>query len=180
MVYCEALRRAHRLSAAEIVIPDDIGGSNPLRLVDYAARRAKEGGGYDHIFCVFDRYTHHQFNTARSKLAALASGKRSIPIQEAISIPAFELWILLHFERVERPFADCGEVIRRLRDAGHIPNYEKADRALAERLIAFVGEAVDRARWLEERARVAQFTNPYTNVHDLVQVLRNLGGANDP
>jgi hypothetical protein len=130
--------------------------------------------GSNHIFCVFDRDTHHQFNAARSKLRTLASGRRRLPIREAISIPAFELWILLHFERVERPFADCGEVIPRLREAGHIPNYEKADRALSERLIARAGEAVERAQWLEERARTAAFTNPYTNVHDLVQVLRNL------
>jgi hypothetical protein len=179
MEYCEAMRRAHRLSAIEVEIPNEIAGSDPLRLVAYAEQRAREEGGYDHIFCVFDRDTHPQFNAARTKLRALASGRRPLPIREAISIPAFELWILLHFERVERPFANCEEVIRRIRDGGHIPDYVKADRALCERLIVRAVEAVDRARWLAERAREAGFANPFTNVHELVQVLQDLAERAD-
>lgn len=176
--YLEALRASLRLRATEVVIPDEVTGNDPVNLVRYAEARAREQGGYDHLWCVFDRDTHARFEEARQRIRALASQqRRSIPIREAVSIPGFELWILMHFERVERPFNHCAEIIRRLREAGYIPNYEKADSALCKTLVERAGVAAGHGRWLAERAREAGFDNPYTSVHKLVTLLQGLASG---
>jgi hypothetical protein len=169
------LKRELRLR--ELEIPHDVSGRDPLRLVRYAEQRARERGGYDYIFCVFDRDTHSTFGDARRRIKELSEGKRSLPIREAISVPAFELWVLLHFEQVESPFGNSDAIIRRLREAGYIPDYRKADRGMCQRIVGLVNDAVQRAERLENRACAAQFDNPYTNVHKLVQVLQALAAT---
>jgi hypothetical protein len=170
--YFEAIRASLRLTTIEI--PEDAIGRDPGGLVEYAARRAREDGGYDHIICAFDRDSHAHFAAARARIQTLASGRKPLPIIEAVSIPAFEFWILLHYERTSAPFQDCDALITRLRTAGHIPNYAKADPALCRTLAAKADTAIANALWLVEEAKKTGFTNPFTNVHFVLELLRKL------
>jgi len=136
-------------------------------------------GGFDHIVCAFDRDTHAHFAAARARIKALAAGRNSLPIMEAVTIPAFEFWFLLHFERTAAPFANCDEIIARLKAAGHIPNYAKADAALCRELAARSDIAIANARWLAEEEKKVGFANPFTNVHAVLELLRKLSVGED-
>lgn len=167
--YFDAARIHFGLTNAEIIIADNTVGSAPISVVECAERKCREPGGYDKIYCIFDRDGHQSFDKARAKIRAMASRKKKpLPIEEAISIPCFEVWVLLHFERTDAPFDRCANVVSRIRDQ-HMLGYEKADAAVARRLIVSVDNAVENATWLEARAGDNDF-NPYTSVH---QVLRH-------
>jgi len=56
------------LLPTEVILAENTGGSAPISVVACAERRATERGGYDHIFCVFDRDSHESFERARSRI----------------------------------------------------------------------------------------------------------------
>jgi hypothetical protein len=127
------------------------------------------------VFCIFDRNGHESFGRARERIRTLAGRKRNpISIQEVISIPCFEFWVLLHFEQTDAPFSCCDDVIQRIR-AHHMANYQKADGAVARQLMEKVLTAVANADWLEGRAEHND-QNPYTSVHKLLQHLASVAG----
>jgi hypothetical protein len=174
--YFDALREAHRLTRAEVVIPAAATGNDPLTLVDYAERREREAGRYDHIYCVFDRDTHASFGPAREKIRWLASKRRlPLPIAEAISIPCFEIWVLQHFQQTDRPFGTSAEVIAHLR-AGPWPAYVKADISVAKIMVTRVDTAIANAKWLVARNSVTGSDNPFTNLHELAEKIAEMAG----
>lgn len=168
--YFAAIRIHYGLSTTEVIIAENTKGSAPISVVRCAEEKCAEPGGYDKVFCVFDRDGHESFDRARDRIKALANRKkRSLPIEEAISIPCFEVWILLHFEQTDAPFGRCADVIRRILD-NHVANYEKADAGIARQLMGRADNAVINAEWLEKRA-VDNNHNPYTSLH---RVLRHI------
>lgn len=54
--YFEGLKKAHRLSSANIKVVSG-EGSDPVSIVKHALRECQKGG-YDRVFCVFDRNGH--------------------------------------------------------------------------------------------------------------------------
>lgn len=172
--YFEAARVHFNLTTAEVVVADNTKGAAPISVVQCAEERAEERGGYDAIFCVFDRDGHESFDRARSKIKGLASRSRNrLNIHEAISIPCFELWVLLHFERTDSPFQNCTAVVARIRNQ-HLKDYQKADDDVAKLLLARVETALVNARWLAGRTEIED-GNPSTSVHTLVQHLKEVG-----
>jgi hypothetical protein len=104
--YLTALCNRLGLRPTEVILAENTEGSAPISVVTCAERRAKEWGGYDHIFCVFDRDSHESFERARSRIRQLASRRSAaLPIREIVSIPCFEIWVLLHFEQSDAQFA---------------------------------------------------------------------------
>lgn len=172
--YFEVARIRYGLTTAEIIVAPNTVGPAPISVVECAEKKCGEQGGYDRVFCIFDSDRHESFDRARDKIRVLASRKRkSLPMEEAISVPCFELWVLLHFERTDAPFHRCAEVIDRVR--GYMPGYEKADAAIARRLMDNVEAAIENAEWLEQRAANNNY-NPYTSVH---RVLRHFSQVAD-
>lgn len=166
--YFAAVRDRYRLTTAEVELPKNTAGSAPISVVQYAEERSAEPGGYDKVFCVFDRNGHQSFDEARDRIRALASRRRgSLPIEEAISIPCFEIWILLHFAQSDAPFDRCDDVIQEIRH-GHMPTYTKADRRVASQLMASLEMACANAEWVEQRAPNNNH-NPFTTVHRVVR-----------
>lgn len=165
--YFEAARIYYGLSTTEVSVAENIVGSAPISVVQCAIKKCDERGGYDKVFCIFDRDGHESFDRARERIQNLANRKRNpLPIEEAVSIPCFEFWVLLHFEQTDAPFNRCADVIRRIRD-NHIANYEKTDAAT---LIERSDTAIAGAKWLEERAKNNNH-NPYTSVYRVHQHL---------
>jgi hypothetical protein len=123
------------------------------------------------IFCVFDRDGHESYDRARDKIRGLAARARHrLNIREAISVPCFELWVLLHFERTDRPFTSCDDVVTRIR-RNHLDGYQKANDKIAEDLMSRLDTALANARWLSERAAIDD-ENPSTSVNGVVEHLR--------
>jgi hypothetical protein len=172
--YFEAARIHYHLTTAEVAVADNTKGSAPISVVECAEERAAERGSYDTIFCVFDRDGHESFDRARAKIRGLASRSRNrLNMLEAISIPCFELWVLLHFERSDRPFHRCADVVGRIRRE-HLDGYAKANDEIAQQLMLRVETALANARWLEGRTGIEQ-ENPGTSVNAVVQHLKDLG-----
>ena len=169
------MRRRLGLLTTEIVIPRDQGGLAPTSIVNYAEARAQEQGGYDHIFCVFDRDDPANFARARAKLRTLANRSRNrLPIQEIASVPCFEVWILLHFEQTDAPFNTCDNIIQRVRQ--HMPAYRKADRDCVRQLLPLLETALTNAIWLAGRTGIGD-ENPSTAVHTIIEHLRAVSAA---
>ena len=174
--YFNAARIRYGLTTAEVVLADNTVGSAPISVVQCAEAKSREPGGYDTIFCVFDRDSHESFDRARERIHTLAERTRKpLPIHEAISIPCFEFWVLLHFERTDAPFTCCDEVTRRVRN--HIVNYEKADTAIARSLMDQVEYAKENADWLEGSAEDSS-QNPYTSVHYVLRHFEQIAQRN--
>ena len=168
--YFEAARIRYQLTQAEVVLDDNTEGPAPISVVRCAEKKSAERGGYDHVFCVFDRDGHESFQRARERINSLATrAQKPLPIKEAISIPCFELWVLLHFARTDAPFDRCDHVVTRVRT--HMPGYVKAEATIAKQLVKEVDTALCNADWLEQRA-VNNNHNPYTSVHHLLRHFR--------
>lgn len=166
--YFEAARVQCKLTNAQVIIAENSVGSAPISVVQCAEQKSKEAGGYDQIYCVFDRDGHESFDRAREKIRILATrSNKPLPISEAISIPCFEIWILLHFERTDAPFNQCQHVVQRIRDS-HLSGYQKANTEIAQQLVARSSDAISNAVWLEARSQNNDF-NPYTSVYKVIQ-----------
>ena len=170
--YFEVARIQYGLSTAEVVLADNTDGAAPISVVRCAEKKCAEPGSYDHVFCVFDRDGHESFERARLLVKQLSSRKsKPLPIKDAISVPCFELWVLLHFERTDSPFTRCDDVISRVKR--HMPGYVKADAATAKKLFERVDTALANAEWLESRAATTQF-NPYSTVHHVLNHFKSV------
>jgi hypothetical protein len=174
--YFDAVRLQLKLLTTEVVIPRDQGGLAPISVVEYAEERAKERGGYDHIFCEFDRDQHESFNRARAKVRSLATrSKNPLAIVEVSSIPCFEVWVLLHFEQTDAPFGACQNVVHRVQS--HLPGYQKADPETVKQLLPQLENAMTNAHWLSSRAGIAD-ENPSTAVHRVIAHLSAISAQN--
>lgn len=166
-VYFQAARVRYGLTTAEVVVAENTKGPAPISVVECAEEKYAEPGGYDQVYCVFDRDGHESFQRARDRIRGLAGRRRNpVPIEEAISIPCFEVWVLLHFERADAPLERCAAAVDRVRR--YMPNYEKADAAVARELMISVEKAIGNAEWLDARAANNDF-NPYTSVHKVLR-----------
>lgn len=176
--YFAAARIKYGLTTAEIILAENTFGPAPISVVECAEKKHAEPGGYDQIFCVFDRDGHESFERARNRIQTLSSRKKKpLPIQEAISIPCFEFWVLLHYEKTDAPFNACSDVIHRIRDQ-HFSIYEKANAAIARQLMANVADALKNALWLEARAENNNY-NPYTSVHKVLRHFEAVAGQEE-
>jgi len=159
----------------EVEIHGDDCGSAPKNIVDKAlelrterdilARRSPVLSRYDTIWCVFDRNGHTTYHEAKDKAEANK-------IKVACSVPCFEFWFILHFERSSRQYANCTEAIKYLE--GHIGRkYTKGKISVMVEYYDDLKEAVSRARWLRKQG----CGDPYTNVDELVTSLAEIAKA---
>jgi hypothetical protein len=136
-----------------VVVQKGKGGSC-LDVVQQAAaekeKAATRGEEFDEVWCVFDVERAEQRQQV-TKARALAE-KHGILL--ALSNPSFEVWLLAHFVRTKRSFADCDRVIEELnkhwrREFGQ--DYEKNDEQLYSRLANRTQTAIDNAKKVREQ-----------------------------
>jgi hypothetical protein len=170
-IYFQSARLHFGLTNAEVVIPDNATDSAPISVVRLAETRCREPGGYDKVFCVFDRDHHESFAQARKRVTELRTRTDNpLPIEDVVSVPCFEVWVLLHFERSDAPFNRCAEVVTKIRRK-HLPGYKKTDAKVVRELMTRLPVALANGAWLAERAQGIN-QNPCTAVHTLIQHLR--------
>jgi hypothetical protein len=173
----EKFRRNLSAVSIEVYHPKNF---SPLGLVKDAIKRqlkAKENSiPYDDIWVVFDKDTHKRIPEAYN-LAENNSDK--IKINIAISIICFEFWVLLHYDKIIRPFHNCDELIHYIK-INYLPKYEKHSNCfddLKEKMDCAIinGKYVEKAV-SDDLSRGTKVYNlsAYTNIHHLVEKLIKL------
>ncbi len=135
-----------------IVVQEGKGGSclavveQAISEREKAAARRKE---FDEVWCVFDVEQAGQRKQV-IKARTLASKNE---IQVVLSNPSFECWLLAHFDRTKKSFADGNAVIAELNKHWRHTfgqDYEKNDEQLYARLADRTRPAIDNARRVRE------------------------------
>ena len=133
--------------------------SDPVRAVEKGIRLNKDGD-FDHVFCVVDGDKPDRIALARKRI-----GKRD-DFDLIVSLPCFEVWLLLHFAQSDAPFAECAAVCARLRE--YLPDYVKGLSYDFNTITSRIDDAVGNAYWLAERERA----KPATDVHRVLDSIR--------
>ncbi len=183
--YFSEIRQSLRLSTANInVLPSKIGTS-PDQVVKYARDLFISGDttlkirpkAFEKVYAVFDRDDHVKYTEALQLAQAYNNKKlrndqkRIIEFKAIVSVPNFELWLLLHFENC-RATMHRDEVVRRLK--AHLQDYEKGQDGNYGRTKEHFQIAKDRAIFLSTLANAWDGNQLYTDVHVLVEKLIGL------
>jgi hypothetical protein len=160
-------------------------GTEPLRIVEYAEYLFTQGHralgiracSFDRVVAVFDRDEHHTYHAALQRVAALNGRLKNdenvrVPFEAVVSVPCFELWLLLHFEDVFAPL-HRDEAVARLRL--HLADYAKGQGSHWTATRARLETATQRAAGLVGAGHTAaDGMQPYTKMHELVNRLLHL------
>lgn len=174
--YFKALRSRLQLNVAEVEIVHP-GGTDPITLTRHAinmrdarrkaSRKSSFYVPYDEVWVVFDLEKPHD---QRRRLAQQAMAMpEAAGINFGISDPAFEYWLLLHFEYTTAPFSSCAAVLEYLKK--HLPKYSKGGH-IDSGVLSRIPEAIMHAeRCARHHLDVGGDGNPSTNVADAVRQL---------
>lgn len=176
--YFEDMAKDYGLTA--VVVHGKQCGSAPISVVEYARRQYEQefrnGDPYDRVYCVFDQDQHDSFTEACQKSTAyVIQGK---PFFAITSIPCFELWALLHFNFVAKPYKQAGKnspCAKAIADLRKIPNWNDYDKAMQDmhaKLADKTDTAIKNAKALTESNKKTGSNNPATNIHELVECLQ--------
>ena len=158
-------------------------GSSPISVVGYAEQTYEQelpSDPYDRVYCVFDRDRHgNSFERAIRRIDDLEkSGK---PFFAITSTPCFELWLLLHFKWVARPYmpvgkrSPCDQVNSDLKKEDEWQSYAKASRGIYAKLAGNKTKiAIKNAKRLLKDNKKTGSDNPETLVYKLVEFLSSL------
>lgn len=180
--YFNEIRKDLKLSSANIVIPLDGHGSDPMSVVDFALEKWEEDKPFDKIYCVIDRDSHVNFPDAIQRVKDIGkSTENPIPIEIIPSYPCFEVWLLLHFCYSSMPYQKCGKrskcdcVVKDLRELNRLPNYQKNAHDVYAKTRDKIDVAIRNSkRLLGHHAKCASDLNPSTQIHKLVEHLQRL------
>ena len=176
--YFMELKDYYEINSANIKI-DGSGGSSPASVVEYGRklyRRERDTGDpFDHVYFVFDKDTHPDYQRALNRIATFTPKNTFFAIN---SVPCFEYWLLLHFAYTTSPFVPKGKisaseaVLHKLRE--HMPDYDKTAHGIFAALYNQLDHAKSNAARSLEEADKNGTDNPLTRVHELVDYLQNI------
>ena len=157
---------AHHFRAYAEVDIVHCGKNDPLNIVHEAIERQRI---FDHVYCAIDRDRHENFDEALD----MAKGNEKISV--IASYPCYEFWLLLHFQKMRKPYIGVGKnssgdlLIKDLRKFAGMESYAKgSSENLFERLIDKLPTARQRAAQVMEEALNEGDLNPSTRLHDLI------------
>jgi len=151
-------------------------GGSRQQIAQFAVDRKNDiDATYDQVWCVMDTEGPEELDATRRALELLNANS----ITPALSNPAFEVWILAHFEKTGTGFLNCDQVIAQLNKhwQRRFPaDYDKADQFIYQRLATFTDQAIENARWVREHhhglEKCVIECNSATEVYRLVDDLR--------
>lgn len=165
-------RRKFQSISVKVFKPKD---HSPLGLVNKAKSlisiAKSEKNPYDFVWVMFDRDGHAKIPDA------FESARTSVPeIKIAFTIPCFEYFVLLHFDKTTKPFSKCDDVIHQIKK-NWISEYEKATN-IFDVLLAKKDSGLANSEWVVNQfkeevksgKRIYELS-AYSNVHDLVNFL---------
>lgn len=178
-LYFDRLKREDRVAKRfDVTVKKGKGGSRE-QIAKYAIQRKNDpGGDYDEVWCVMDVEGSSHRDSLDKALALL----RVNDITPCLSNPAFEVWLLAHFEKTGSPFNDCSGIIIRLtkhwRDRFGT-DYQKNDSDIFRKLRPMLDTALSRAKWVREQHHQQTDStcdcNSCTDVYSLVGHLLGCG-----
>jgi hypothetical protein len=182
--YLNEIRAYYRLPTTNIVVRPSELGTEPIQVAQYAKYIFETGDRYrriqprafEQVYVVFDRDDHQTYFEAL-KFAERLDGnlrndnKQSVRFKAVVSVPCFELWLLLHFENVQSAL-HRDEVVQRLKEK--IPGYRKGMSQLLDLTQTHLAIATLRATKLSEKYSAYSAPEPFTAFHELVGLLANL------
>ncbi len=168
--YIEGFAKKHRESLVHVKIADETGVPKTLvqeakrlrkNAADAAARERDKNLLFDQVWCVFDLDEHPDVPAAMT----MAQANK---IEIALSIPCFELWLVLHFR-------DSPGMIHRHAAQSMLKKFISGYNKSVDYEYCHDGypDAVKRAERLEALAKDANdpWMNPTTGVHRLTKVI---------
>jgi RloB-like protein len=154
-------------------------GGNAQNIVENAIKEAKRFHPNrirgDRVFLLLD--TEGPGRAPELPGAALLAKKHGIEI--IYSCPAFEYWLLCHFDKISRSYCkDCSAVITKLNRRWNDvckSDYDKADKDVFDRLSVQLDRARDQALTIDLSHLTLHATalcvNPSTQVYELIAIL---------
>ena len=183
-LYLEEIRAAHQLHSANVEVQSGHLGTAPIQVVRFAKQLFEEGDlhkgirpkSFDLVYTVFDRDDHDSYFDALS-LAQSLDGKlrnddrQPVSFKAVVSVPSFELWLLLHYEDIQAPI-HRDEVMYRLKQ--RIPGYDKGAGGAFASTRDRLETATQRAQALAAKFNAYTDPEPFTALHELVTLLTTL------
>lgn len=175
-LYFESFKRDDKLKRqlssvdVEVIHPKD---HSPVGLVNEAKKMIKKAkrkrNPYNEAWIVLDKDGHANMDQA---LITARDNK----IKVALSVMCFEYWILLHFEKTQKSFSKCDDIIGYIKK-NHFNDYQKNVNSYSL-LKDKINLAIENGEWLMkqnqndiDRGTKIYDLSTYTNVHLLVQKL---------
>jgi hypothetical protein len=174
--YFKVIRKEARIPTAYVCVLPSQFGTQPSQVVKFAVSKFEETKGFEKIFAVFDRDDHTTYVDAIAHAESL-DGKlkndenKQVIFRAIVSVPSFELWLLLHYADIQS-FHHRDVVLHHLRE--HITNYEKGKDGLYTLTQGMLTIATRRAERLRTRFSRLPGEEAYTDVDELVGILRSL------
>ena len=174
--YLHEIRRAERLASTYVrIIPSELG-TDPLKIVESAIAEFEKSRAFDKVYVVFDRDEHLGYANAIAKAAAKDKKmkndeRRPVSFEAVVSVPSFELWLLLHFHD-QQAWLHRGQALERLRQ--FIPEYEKGMDDVFAATKSRLQVAAQRGAALKNKNSRLPGSEAYTDVQDLVAALFRL------
>jgi hypothetical protein len=128
---------------------------------------------YDAVWCVMDAEKPSDRDDCETALRIL----REHGIELCLSNPAFEVWLLSHFQKTTNTYLDCDAVVRDLNPhwkSQFARDYEKAEASIFKMLSSLTANAIANARWARENYHSKRYILdciPATDVYLLVEQL---------
>lgn len=183
-LYLEEIRMAYQLHSANVEVQPGQLGTAPLQVVRYARQLFENGDlhkgirprSFDQIYAVFDRDDHDSYFDALRVAESLDRKLRNddgqpVSFKTIVSVPCFELWLLLHYEDIQAPI-HRNEVMARLKQ--YIHGYDKGAGGAFAITRDRLATAVQRAQALAERFNPHTAPEAFTALHELVSLLTTL------
>jgi hypothetical protein len=180
-LYLKEIRLEYRMSTANVQVWPSAFGTDPLNVVEHAAHLFNKGDrakqiqprAFDLLFAVFDRDEHITYFQALIKAKALDGRLKNdlgepVSFKAIVSVPCFELWLLLHFTDIHAPI-HRKQVYSILKC--NLPGYEKGQKGHWVATKSWLDEAMRRAQAMAETTTADNGSEPYTDMHLLVSQL---------
>lgn len=156
-------------------------GSAPVSVVDYAiavaSNRKTPFKPYEYIYCLFDKDDPVGFTKACQKTKAIRGGA----VVKITSIPCFEYWLLLHFEKVDTPLYSVKNTIARLKKTA-LSDYSADDKRIDAKRFSLLSNdeknihnAIKWAEDLFKNAKTLNTDDPTTQMFEFMKKLQELG-----
>lgn len=116
---------------------------------------------------IYNKGKHQDYKERKENLLKEAGRRQVIFIE---SHPCFELWFLLHFEFTDKPYIYCDELIKDLRK--YLKGYSKKEKyrkKVYDMTKQMIAKAIEHAKRIREKKRVAGEAFSYTDVYKLIE-----------
>jgi len=184
-LYFNEIRTSLRLPTANVcVLPSDYGTS-PDQIVEYAKDLFLNGNphtdikskSFEKVFVVFDRDEHQHYHKGLSLVKNYNNKfkndlKINVSFEAFVSVPCFELWLLLHYQDLHVPTLHRDEILSKLKQ--HIPDYEKGKAGYYQKMKEDMVAATERAERISSTTVAEDGTELYTDIYKLVNTLMHL------